>query len=589
MDEATVFKQVGYTLENLLAYIEQGDIGLPEIQRPFVWPATKVRDLFDSMYRGFPVGYLLFWENGSGGAKTIGTGAREHAPNRLIVDGQQRLTSLYAVLKGRPILDADYRTVRLDIAFRPRDGHFDVTDAAIQRDPEYIPSITEVWKSGTVHKAIKAFVARLEARRSVSEEEQDTIERSIDRLFDLRAYPFTALEIASTVSEEQVADIFVRINSMGAKLRQSDFILTLMSVFWDEGRADLEHFARDSRQPGAPGNASPFNHLWQPDPDQLLRTSVAVGFRRARLEHVYSILRGKDLETGQFSDERRVQQFEILKQAQARTLDLVAWHEFWKSVTAAGIRDRSGISSETALAYTYAHFLMGRHLGLEWSQARAVVSRWLFMSLLTGRYTGSAESQMDADLNSLREVADGGEFITRLDAAIEGRLTDDYWAITLPLELETAGMRSPYLLAYQASLVILSAPAFLAKQRVSELLEPNVVGKRAPLERHHLFPKAHLQRGGLTASVDVNQVANLAVVAWDLNGRIGDMPPREYWPILLTEFRSSGASNEDVSALYRWHALPEGWEEMDYRDFLVARRRLMAGVIRAGFEALPRA
>ncbi|MGC8633727.1 MAG: GmrSD restriction endonuclease domain-containing protein [Candidatus Limnocylindrales bacterium] len=585
----TVFKQVSYTLENLLAYIEQGDIGLPDIQRPFVWPATKVRDLFDSMFRGFPVGYLLFWENANGGAKTIGTDAKGHAPNRLIVDGQQRLTSLYAVLKGKPIVDSEYRQVKLEIAFRPRDGVFQVADAAIRRDPEYIASISEVWRNGNAFKTIGGFVDRLRARRDVPPEEEDAIAASLGRLFELKNYPFTALEVAASVDEDQVADIFVRINSAGAKLRQSDFILTLMSVFWDEGRKELETFARRSRTPSTDGSPSPYNPLWHPDPDQLLRTSVAVGFRRARLEHVYSILRGKDLETGQYSDVRREQQFAVLAGAQLRTLDLTAWHEFWKAVKAAGIRDRGGISSETALAYTYALFLIGHDLGLDWWRARALAARWLFMSALTGRYSGSSETVMDQDLAAFRDVTNGDAFVGHLEEQIAARLTEDYWAITLPNELQTAGTRSPYLLAYQAALVIGNAPSFLSKQSVAELVSPDVVGKRAPLERHHLFPKAYLERLGVSNAVDVNQVANLAIVAWDLNGRIADQGPHMYWPDLLDEFRRSGATEVDIASQYRWQALPAGWETLPYRDFLAERRRLMATVIRSVFEGLPHA
>lgn len=203
----TVFKQVGYSLENLLAYIEQGDIGLPDIQRPFVWPAAKVRDLFDSMYRGFPVGYLLFWDNANGGARTIGTDGKAHAPNRLIVDGQQRLTSLYAVLKGKPIVDSEYRETRLEIAFRPRDGAFAVADAAIRKDPEYIASISDVWRNGTSYKTIGSFIENLRQRREVDVLEEEAIAQNLDRLFDLKNYPFTALEVSSMVSEEQVADI----------------------------------------------------------------------------------------------------------------------------------------------------------------------------------------------------------------------------------------------------------------------------------------------------------------------------------------------------------------------------------------------
>lgn len=137
---ATLFKKVDYSLAKLIHDIEQGEIGLPDIQRPFVWEAAKVRDLFDSMYKGFPVGYLLFWSNDHlSNTRQIGIAAKQtRVPRLLIVDGQQRLTSLYAVLKGYPILTRDYKESHIHIAFRPRDAKFEVTDAAIQRDPELL-------------------------------------------------------------------------------------------------------------------------------------------------------------------------------------------------------------------------------------------------------------------------------------------------------------------------------------------------------------------------------------------------------------------------------------------------------------------
>src|SRR5215472_5835233 len=113
----TCFKKVDYELSNLLSYIEIGDIGLPDIQRPFVWSNAKVRDLFDSMYRGFPVGYLLFWENASAnGTKQIGLGGKQHkVPSLLIVDGQQRLTALFAVFHGKKVLDEDYQERQIEV------------------------------------------------------------------------------------------------------------------------------------------------------------------------------------------------------------------------------------------------------------------------------------------------------------------------------------------------------------------------------------------------------------------------------------------------------------------------------------------
>ena len=303
----TLFKKIDYSLAHLIHDIEHGEIGLPDIQHPFVWEATKVRDLFDSMYKGFPVGYLLFWSNEHlNNTRHIGTSPKQaKMPHLLIVDGQQRLTSLYAVLRGQPVLTKDFKENNIRIAFRPSDSKFEVTDAAIQRDPEYIPDISKLWaKNCAPFHFITDFITQLRATHGLTKGEEGQISKNIDHLYDIQNYPFTAMEIPSTVGEEQVSEIFVRINSKGVTLKQADFILTLLSVFWDEGRAQLEKFCRDCRRPPAFGEGpSPFNHFLQPDPDQMLRVCVGLGFKRARLQHVYSILRGKDLETGEFSDD----------------------------------------------------------------------------------------------------------------------------------------------------------------------------------------------------------------------------------------------------------------------------------------------
>ena len=282
----------------------------------------------------------MFWENADvKGPRQIGIGGKQRqAPSRLIVDGQQRLTSLYAVFRGRKVLDDDYRERQIEIAFRPRDGSFEVADAAIRRDPEWIPSISDVWTSGkSSRRLVNDFIDRLAAGAALSDDEEELIAHSLDRLFDLQKYPFTALEIAPSVDEEQVADIFVRINSEGVKLNQADFILTLLSVFWDEGRGALERFCRDARQSPASGSPpSPFNHFIRPDPDQLLRVSIALGFGRGRLRSVYLVLRGKDIETGEFSAVQREKQFAVLQEAQAHVLNLRHWHQFLSALIGAG-------------------------------------------------------------------------------------------------------------------------------------------------------------------------------------------------------------------------------------------------------------
>lgn len=579
----TLFKEVSYSLSKIIEDIDMGEIGLPELQRPFVWPNTKVRDLFDSMYRGFPVGYLLFWANGvTEGHRVIGNETKQKIPRLLIVDGQQRLTSLYAVLKGLPVLRENYRRERISIAYKPCDQTFEVTDVAIQKNPEYIPDISILWSTNTPrNRVVKDFIARLRQSREVSESEEDYLNENIDRLYDLHHYPFTALELSANVSEEEVAEVFVRINSKGTILNQADFILTLMSVFWDEGRSALENFCKESRQPSTSG-PSPYNYFIHPDPDQLIRVDVGLGFSRARLHHVYNILRGKDLETGEFSEERRDEQFAILRDAQEKVLDLQNWHEFLKAISQAGYSGAFMFTSQNAILYAYVYYLIGKYqYNVDHFQLRNCIARWFFAITLTSRYSGSFESTMEQDLARFREVKDAQGFLTTLDRIITSTLTEDYWKITLPNELATSSPRSPSLFAFYAALNLLGAKVLFSRLTVKEVLDPAIKSNKSAAERHHLFPKNYLMKIGVNDLRDINQIANFALVEWSDNIEISDKSPREYLPPYMARF-----SKQELEAMMYWHALPKGWERMDYFTFLEKRRELIALVIRDGFKKL---
>lgn len=579
-----LFKKVDYILKKLVEDISMGEIGLPDIQRPFVWPMTKVRDLFDSMYRGFPIGYLLFWENGcSDTHRTIGAAPKQKVARLLIVDGQQRLTSLYAVMKAVPVITKDFKFQRIKIAFHPLSEKFEVSNAAIEKDVEWIPDISILWQPDTKPHAFKRkFLEKLGKRRPLTVEEEDITHERIDRLIKLEEYPLTALEISSSVDEDKVSEIFVRINSKGTPLNQANFILTLMSVFWDEGRKELEEFCRRSKAPSPDGSPSPFNHYLRPNPDQLLRVSVALGFRRARLEHVYSLLRGKDLETRQFSDEQRVKQFALLQEAQVYALDLQNWHEFFKVLKRAGYPSDQLISSQMAVLYTYALWLIGkRDFKVDLYRLREVMARWFFMATLTGRYTGSPEARFEQDMALLRGANRADDFVRILDEQISAVLTKDYWEVTLPNELETAAARNTAQFAYYATLCLLEARVLYSKMKVSELLDPTTKAKKTALERHHLFPRKYLQRIGVREKRLINQVANYALVEWSDNIKISDRAPRDYVPELEERFAS-----DELQQMYDWHGLPSNWYELDYKDFLKERRRRIALIIKSGFERL---
>jgi len=582
----TLFKDTTYSVFGLIEDIKQGEVALPDIQRPFVWGASKVRDLLDSMYKGFPVGYLLFWETGvEAGARQIGIEAKQKVPRLLIVDGQQRLTSLYAVITGSKIVKDDYSEGRIRIAFRPDDATFAVADAATDKDPEFIADISNLWVPGQRKNVVRAYLRRLGDKRDLDDAERDRLDEAVDRLHDLRDYPFKAVELASTVEEEQVAEVFVRINSEGVTLSQADFILTLMSVFWEKGRRQLEDFSRGCKVPTL-STASPFNWYIQPSPAQMLRVSVAVAFRRAVLKHVYTLLRGKDVETGRPDPERRDAQFAVLQHAHDKVLDLTNWHEFLQCLERAGFRGSKMISSDNALLFSYALWLLGRvdyHVPLD--RLREVIAQWFFMAHTTGRYTGAFESRFEQDTARLGDLrpGDADGYIRVLSKVIDDTLTADYWSITLPNELATSASKSPALLAYIAALNILDADALLSTGKVRARLDPAITAKKG-IERHHIFPRAYLRSElKITDNREINQIANMALVEWADNIAISDDAPDVYWPAQLNE------KNLPADVLARqqyWHALPDAWQHMDYPAFLAARRRLMGHVVRDAYAKL---
>lgn len=595
-----LFTTTSYSLNLLVQNIDRGEIGLPDLQRPYVWGAGKVRDLLDSMYRGFPVGYLLFWHSGAApGSRQIGTDSKAaSAPRLLVVDGQQRLTSLYSVLTGKPVVDEDFRERRIRIAFNPArvvedtgEPVFVVADAATDNDPEFLADVSELW-TGNRRDVERAYLARLRKSREIDTAYGDELAEAIDRVFDLQEFSFQAVELDEAVQEDQAAEIFNRINSAGKTLKNTDFILTLMSVYWEEGRRELERFSREAKRvPESIATVTPFNPWIDPGPDQMLRVEIAYEFGRGRLQHALSLLRGKDLKTGRVSAESRDAQFARLSRAQDRALDLTNWHAFLGCIARSGHRNRTMLTGDTALLYSYALYLLGqdRH-GVDRRQLQGVIARWFFMSQMTGRYSSSPESRIESDLASLEDATTPEEFCGALDDVIRDTLTDDFWRITLPNRLVTSKTNSPAGVAYLAALHLLDAPVLLSAQRVRDLTDPaSGRGARAKLERHHLFPKAYLKKSGIADTTRlINQVANFALLEWFDNQAISDEAPASYWPRMTARARELPAfrSDEDWARALYLHAIPDGWTDMSYEQFLDERRRLMAQVVREGFAQL---
>lgn len=579
-----VFSVTQFPIEQMVQEIDQGSIRLPDLQRPFVWERARVRDLFDSLYKGFPAGYFLFWRtNAPVDSHGIGSSNESgQSQSRMIVDGQQRLTSVYAVMKGAPVLDERNEEVKIKIAFNPITEEFAVSNASSEKNPEVIPSITDVFAPFADHYGmIQGFIDHLRTSREVSQEEASEIAKSIQRLINIKHYQFSALDLSPNLDISTVAEIFQRINSKGIPLNSADFILTLMSVYRPTERHKLEDFCRAAKAPDGRGVASPYNNFYAPSPDQLLRVAIGFGLKKAVLQHAYQILRGRDPSTQEVTDEYRETRFDELQAAQEIVLDLTNWHGYLQAIKKAGFRNGRMLVSGNNFLYCYVLFLIGKYeFQVEAKSLRNVIARWFFMTNLTGRYTGSTESALDADLRKLNQNREK-DFVELLEGIIETQLTSDYWRVSLPSKLDTSSAYHPILFAYHAALCNLDATPLFSDMKISDLLEKDVVPSKAPIEKHHLFPKAYLKRQGILGVYHTNQIANFAFLEWKDNLLISDKAPSEYFPSLFDEL---SAAQRTIHSF--WHALPDNWTELSYEDFLKRRRVMISEVIRAGFEKI---
>jgi hypothetical protein len=587
---AQVFKTTDYTIAKLIDDIEIGDIALPDIQRPFVWykKISKVRDLFDSIYRGYPIGYLLFWENANrSDYKNIGFEEKKRKiPRFLIIDGQQRLTALFAVMKNQEVLTPDYERKNIKIAFKPLDSTFKVGDAATDRDPEYIADLSSLWSGEGDFAIISSFIANLKEKREISKEEEKTISSNIQSLININKYPLTALEIAPNLEEEIVSDIFVRINSQGVSLTQADFILTLLSVYWEEGRKEIEQFCIDSRKiPEKETRFSSFNYLIKPDPDDMLRVLVGLTFHRAKMKDVYSIIRGRDMETGEFSEDLRTQQFDKLKLNLPTILDNTNWQSFLKILIGGGYKDQELISSKSAVLYSYIIYLIGKqNFNTQNHELQRIIGRWFVMSSLTGRYSSSPETAFEKDLNRIKEFNPDG-FISGLEKIIGENLTNDFWDITLVGQMETSSARSPEANAFYAALNKLGSPVLFSRKLVGDLYDPSLKIKKKRLEKHHIFPRNYLiSKYGFDKNKDkakINQIANLTFLEFEDNIEISDNKPSEYFAMVQKRFGES-----EINEMLAQHAIPENFYQLEYDNFLQERRKLMTGIIKKAFNKI---
>ena len=586
-----LFDNIPSKVEDLLHDVKLGKIGLPDLQRPFVWPDSKVRDLLDSMLKGYPVGYIMLWSSPEEyeNAKHIGDNEKTYKePDDLVIDGQQRLTALLAALYGTRVRDKNYRDRTIKISFNPLTREFEVWTQAYERNTEWISSVSSVFEADRNHsvsKFRKSFIRQAnEGRRKngkpeLTDEEEDLVEENLNDLLNLGIYTLPTLKINSKADEEDVAEIFVRVNSGGTKLTEKNFIETLLAVFDNEVHSRIDSFCAESR---VPKNGTAYNQIIEVDPSHLIRVAVGVGFRRARLKYAYMLLRGKDLKTGITSSKTREENLEKFKRSLDLALNLNNWHAFLNLFGKAGYLKGSIVASTNAVVFSYVLYLIGKYdYKVPPFELNKVITKWIFMSTITGFYTGSTESEVEKQFADLRGVTTAEGFVAYLESAIETRFTDDFFTYNLPSSLEGSSASSPSWFGYVASLIVLGTPMLFSTSPLAQYFAIGASGKKGAIDKHHIFPKSYLTKIGYDNDRDRNQIANFAYLDYNTNIEIGDQAPSEY----VAAFRER-LGEEGYSRTCRDNALPLGFESLEYPEFLAKRRVLMAGIVKKAYKRL---
>ncbi len=586
-----LFDNIPSKVADILSDVKNGRVGLPDLQRPFVWQDNKVRELLDSMMKGYPIGYIMLWASPDDYENTVHIGKNEKIykrPNDLVIDGQQRLTALLATMYGVTIMDKNYKERAIRISFNPLTREFAVWTPAFEKNPEWISEISQVFAADEEHnisKFRKAYIKIVNEGRAknneeeLTEDEEDRIEENINDLLNLGIYSLPTLKINSKANEENVADIFVRVNSGGQNLTEKNFIETLIAVYDNAVHDKINKFCADSR---IPANGTSFNQILQVDPSHLIRMSVGVGFRRARLRYVYMLLRGKNLKTGEITQNIREENLKIFKESLDMVTNLNNWHAFMNLFASAGYLKGSFVASSNAVVFSYVLYLIGKYdYKVSSVELQKIISKWIFMSTITGFYTGSTESQVEKQFADLRDVHNADEFVVYLDSVIANRFTDDYFEYSLPSELNSSSATSPAWYGYIAAINVLGTPMLFSTAPLSQYFILGTSGDKNSIDKHHIFPKNYLGKIGYNNDRDRNQIANFTYLDYATNIDISDAPPTEY----VSRYRDK-LGEEGYKLACKQNALPENFEQLSYPEFLIKRRILMAQIVKKAYDKL---
>lgn len=592
-----------HPIDTLLSWIKSGEIAIPEIQRPFVWSSSKVRDLMDSLYKGYPVGYIITWRNPDIRLKdgTLSAG------KKVLIDGQQRITALTAAVVGQLVLDKDYRETNIRIAYNPTakddESLFEVCNTAIERNPVWVNNIAPILNGEiSISKARRAY---MELNPSANE---DLIEEKLEQLKAIKNRQIGIIELDSTLDIDTVTEIFIRINQKGVVLSNADFVMSKIASDEQFGgnrlRKMIDYFCHllkeNSFNKIIQKNDKKFadtddykkiswiaaikDELYQPNYIDVLRVAYTCQFNRGKFSDLVALLSGRDFENRRNVQSIAEDSYNKLRQGLEDFFNQTNYQRFLTIIQSAGFINRKLISSQTSLNFAYALYLQLRSSKMPEPQIQNLVKRWYVISLLTGRYSGSSETAIERDSKQILEKGIEG-YLAQIEQA---DLDEGFWNYRLVNELDTSSTVNNAYLCYLAAQCKANEQSFLS----DSLTVRSLIEQRGDV--HHVFPKEYLARKGFKKS-EYNQVANYVYTEQAINIKLSNATPKAYMEKILDDIK---LGNNHITALkdnnaldenLKIHCIPVSLKELEankYSEFLGERRKLMAQKIKEFYKGL---
>ena len=598
--EDTKFSLNQTPISTILAWVESGAIAIPEIQRPFVWTSTQVRDLMDSLYQGYPVGYIITWQNPDVKLKDGSTSQGK----RILIDGQQRITALRVAISGLNVVDKKYKKRRIAISFNPLTEEFRTRTSSTERGKEWIGDIAEVMVNGY---DTLTFVDEYVARNPGTTRQK--VNARLNRLIQIKNKQIGEIQLSPSLDINIVNEIFVRINASGVNLSNADFAMSKIAVYEkDPGdemgmrlRKFIDYFAHLSAAPDQfkdiAQNDTEFaktdyfakiawlknetDDLYDPTYNDIIRVVGLTQFARGKLGDVVSLLSGRNFETRQDEKEIADLSFQKLEKGLYQFTNENKFKQFVQNILrGSGYDEPNMLIARNAVNYAYAMYLRLLDIGENHADANSLVRRLLAISLMTGRHSGSFETQFEQDIKRIQSAGDMAKFIATLE---EQELSDVFWNSTLVDEFDKPTTNNPFWHMFIAAQNKLLKQSFLSKNNIARDLATDDI--------HHIFPKNYLVKHGYDKS-KYNRIANFVHLRNDINISVSDLAPREYLGDILSggnNHHSDIVNKAEMVNNFEDNAVPKillRAEADDYDEFLQQRQVLMAEMVREYYKGL---